>query len=144
MKKMLNRSILQGRLCADPELKQTASGTSVCSFRIAVERNFADKDGNRQADFIDIVAWKGTAEFICKYFSKGNMILLEGSIQTRSYEDKNGNKRTAVEVVADQVYFCESKRREAETAAQDAESSYSQGQQADFQEIDGDSSDLPF
>lgn len=142
MKKMLNRSILQGRLCADPELKQTASGTSVCSFRIAVERNFSDRDGKRQADFIDIVAWKGTAEFICKHFSKGSMILLDGSIQTRSYEDKNGNKRTAVEVVAGQVYFCESKRMEP--AAQDAELSYSQGQQEDFQEIDGDSSDLPF
>ena len=140
---MLNKSILQGRLCADPELKQTASGTSVCSFRIAVERNFADKDGNRQADFIDIVAWKGTAEFICKHFSKGSMILLDGSIQTRSYEDKNGNKRTAVEVVADQVYFCERKRKE-EPAAQDAEMSYSQGQQEDFQEIDENSSDLPF
>lgn len=140
---MLNRSILQGRLCADPELKQTASGTSVCSFRIAVERNFPDRDGNRKADFMDIVAWKGTAEFLCKHFFKGSMILLEGFIQTRKYEDRNGNQRTSVEVVAEHVYFCEGKRKE-QPAAQDAETSYSQGQQVDFQEVDGDSEDLPF
>lgn len=103
---MLNKVILMGRLTASPELKTTSSGTSVTSFCLAVERNFADKStGKRAADFINIVAWRGTAELICKYFAKGRLIALEGSIQTRSYEDKNGNKRTAFEVIADNVYF---------------------------------------
>lgn len=134
---MLNRSILQGRLCADPELKQTASGTYVCSFRIAVERNFSGHDGNRQADFIDIVAWKGTAEFICKHFYKGSMILLEGSIQTRKYEDRNGNQRTSVEVVANTVYFGGEKRDNVSQFPQDAPKSVDV-------EPDLDSEDLPF
>jgi len=106
---MLNRVILMGRLTANPEHKQTPSGISVTSFSIAVDRNFSGKDGNRQTDFINIVAWRSTADFICRYFTKGQMIALEGSIQTRNYEDKNGNKRTAFEVVADQVYFTGSK-----------------------------------
>lgn len=108
---MLNKAILMGRLTADPEAKQTPNGASVTSFSIAVERNFADKQtGKRAADFINIVAWRGTAELICKYFSKGRMIALEGSIQTRNYEDKNGNKRTAFEIIADSVYFTGEKK----------------------------------
>lgn len=103
---MLNVVALMGRLVADPELKHTQNGIAVCGFRVAVDRNFPDRDGNRQADFIGIVAWRQTAEFVCKYFSKGQMIALRGSIQARNYEDKNGSKRTAVEVVADQVSFC--------------------------------------
>lgn len=106
---MLNVVALMGRLVADPELKTTPSGISVTSFRIAVDRNVADSSGQRQADFIDIVAWRGTGEFVCKYFGKGQMIALQGHIQTRNYEDKQGNKRTAVEVVADNVSFCGSK-----------------------------------
>lgn len=106
---MLNKAILMGRLTTDPEHKQTASGVSVVSFSIAVDRNFSNADGSRQTDFINIVAWRSTADFICKYFSKGRMIVVEGAIQTRNYEDKNGNKRTAFEVVADQVYFGDSK-----------------------------------
>ena len=105
---MLNRAILMGRLVADPELRQTPNGVSVCSFRIAVDRNYS-RDRERQTDFIDIVAWRQTAEFVSRYFTKGKMIIIEGSIQTRNYEDKNGNKRTAVEVVADNVQFGESK-----------------------------------
>ncbi len=102
---MLNRSILMGRLTSDPELKQTPNGIFVTSFSIAVNRNY-----NRDiTDFINIVAWRNTAEFICRYFKKGQLVALEGSIQTRNYEDKTGNKRTAFEVVADQVYFAESK-----------------------------------
>ena len=101
---MLNACILMGRLTADPELRTTQSGKSVTSFSMAVERDF-QQDGERQADFIDVVAWRGTAEFICKYFRKGRMIAVVGRIQTRTYTDKDGNKRKATEVVADKVSF---------------------------------------
>lgn len=107
---MLNVAVLMGRLVADPELRHTQSDTAVCSFRVAVDRNFASKSGERQTDFIDVVAWRQTAEFVCRYFTKGQMIAVNGSIQTRPWEDKQGNKRTAVEVVADNVSFCGSKR----------------------------------
>lgn len=107
---MLNVAVLMGRLVATPELRHTQSDIPVCSFRIAVDRNFSGKSGERQADFIDIVAWRNTALFVSKYFQKGQMIAVNGSIQTRSYEDKQGNKRTAVEVVADNVSFCGSKK----------------------------------
>ena len=106
---MINRAILMGRLTADPELRQTTNGTPVCSFTVAVDRNFSDRNGDRQTDFLDVVAWKGTAEFVSQYFSKGKMIIVEGAIQTRSYEDRNGNKRKAVEIVADNVQFGEPK-----------------------------------
>lgn len=103
---MLNRVILMGRMVADPELKQTPNGVSVATFRLAVERNYQPKDSNeRLCDFISCIAWRQTGEFITRYFSKGSMIAIEGSIQTRQYQDKNGNKRTAVEVIADQAYF---------------------------------------
>lgn len=102
---MLNSVCLIGRLTADPELKRTPSGTSVCSFCIAVDRDFKGRDGERQADFINISAWRATAEFIEKYFVKGQSISVHGSIQTRRYRDKNGNNRTIYEVVADSVYF---------------------------------------
>lgn len=151
---MLNRVILMGRLTADPEQKSTPSGVSVTSFSIAVERNFVDKaTGNRQADFINIVAWRGTAELICKYFNKGSMIALEGSIQTRNYEDKNGNKRTAFEVVAEQVYFTGGKN---ESAARPTSTNFPTPESfpepakgtgfsiGDFEEIDTDDSELPF
>lgn len=148
---MLNKAILMGRLTADPEAKQTSNGASVTSFSIAVERNFADKQtGKRAADFINIVAWRGTAELICKYFSKGRMIALEGSIQTRNYEDKNGNKRTAFEIIADSVYFTGEKKDDNASSnganfpppppAQTPNLPFSIG---DFEEIEtGD--DLPF
>ena len=102
---MINRAILMGR----PELRQTPSKTPVCTFTVAVERRFSDRNGERQTDFLDVVAWKGTAEFVAQYFSKGKMIIVEGSVQTRSYEDRNGNKRKAVEIVADNVQFGEPK-----------------------------------
>lgn len=114
---MLNIAALMGRLTADPELRTTQSGLSVISFRIAVDRNTADSSGSRQTDFIDIVAWRGTAEFVCKYFTKGQMIAVNGSIQTRSYEDKQGNKRTVVEVVAANVNFCGSKNEDSTHSA---------------------------
>ena len=141
---MLNRAILMGRLVADPELRQTQSGVSVCSFRIAVDRRFTSNNGERQADFIDIVAWRQAAEFVSRYFSKGKMIIVEGSIQTRSYEDKHGNKRTAVEVVADGVQFGESKNASQASPAPPAASQPATEASGGFSELDGDSDDLPF
>lgn len=109
---MLNVVALMGRLVYDPELKTTQPGTSVCSFRIAVDRSFARQGEERKADFIDVTAWRQTTEFVCKYFQKGGMIAIEGSLQTRQYQDKNGNSRTATEVLASQVSFCGGKAAE--------------------------------
>ena len=102
---MLNVVAIMGRLVADPELRTTPQGTNVCSFRIACDRNFARQGEQRQADFIDIVAWRQQAEFVSKYFQKGSLIAIEGSLQTRQYQDKNGNNRTAIEFVVDNIYF---------------------------------------
>lgn len=104
----MNKAILMGRLTRDPEMKTTANGTSTVSFTIAVNRRFV-KEGQQQADFISCVAWRTTAEFICKYFRKGSMIAAVGSIQTRSWDDKNGGKRYATEVLVDEAYFTGSK-----------------------------------
>lgn len=106
---MLNCAIIMGRLTADPELRTTASGLSVTSFSVAVDRRFQRQGEEKQTDFINVVAWRQTAEFVSRYFHKGSMIAVQGSIQTRNYEDKNGNKRTAVKIVADNVSFCGSK-----------------------------------
>lgn len=106
---MLNRAIMMGRLCADPELKKTQSGVSVCSFRIAVDRDYGKKE-EKETDFFDVVAWRATAEFICKFFSKGRMIVAEGRMQTRPWTDKDGNKRVTTELVVDNAYFGDSKR----------------------------------
>ncbi|MCI8539593.1 MAG: single-stranded DNA-binding protein [Oscillospiraceae bacterium] len=106
---MLNRSVMMGRLCADPELRTTQSDIPVCTFRIAVERDFSKGD-EKKADFFDVVAWRSTAEFVCKYFAKGRMIVTDGRMQTRDWVDKNNNKRTTTELVADHVYFGEGKR----------------------------------
>lgn len=108
----MNIAILTGRLTADPELKTTPNGVSVCSFSIAVDRKYKQGE-ERQADFINIVAWRGTAEFVSKHFSKGSAIGIEGSIQTRKYTDKNGNNRTAFEIVANNVHFIDSKRSQS-------------------------------
>lgn len=102
---MMNVICLQGRLVRNPELKQTNSGVAVANFTIAVQRNTKNQNGERESDFIDIVCWRHTAEFVSKYISKGDLVCLNGSLQTRSYEDKNGNKRKAFEVVADNVHF---------------------------------------
>lgn len=102
---MLNIIALMGRIVAEPELRHTPNGVATCTFRIAVDRNFVRAGEERKADFIDIVTWRKTAEFVCKYFGKGSLIAVNGSLQTRNYEDKNGNKRTAYEVVADNVHF---------------------------------------
>ena len=108
---MLNHITIMGRLTRDPELRRTGSGVAVASFRVAVDRDFAPKDGGeRKADFIDCVAWRQTGEFISKYFTKGRMIVVSGRLQIRSWTDKDGNKRRTAEVVADNCYFGDSKR----------------------------------
>ena len=136
---MFNLVVLTGRITADPELKTTTNGTNVTTFSIAVERSYRSGE-ERQTDFINIVAWRKTAEFITKYFKKGNLIGIEGSIQTRRYQDKNGNNRTAFEVIANNVQFVESKR---EAGAEGA--SFSNADVNDFAEMDAvDDSDLPF
>ena len=107
---MLNKIILMGRLCADPELRRTGSGTAVTSFSLACDRDFKSQSGEKETDFIEVVAWKNTAEFVSKYFSKGRMAVVEGRLQIRDWTDKAGNKRTTAEVVADNVYFADSKQ----------------------------------
>lgn len=144
----LNVVALIGRLVADPELRHTPNGVATCTFRIAADRSYS-KDGERKADFIDIVTWRQTAEFVCKYFHKGSMIAVNGSIQTRNYEDKNGNKRTAFEVVAEGVHFASTAREAPKVDAQRTPEPFKTNaaaadvQQDDFAVID-DSEDLPF
>lgn len=153
---MFNKAILIGRLTADPELKQTTSGTYVLNFQIAVDRRFRGQDGERKADFISIVCWRQQAEFVSKYFHKGDAIGIEGNIQTRNYEDRQGNKRTAVEVVADNVFFVGGKSSNngggsaympAQAAvpapAPAAPVAYASGAASDFEEVETDN-DLPF
>ena len=135
----LNKVILIGHMTADPELKTTPSGVSVCSFSIGVNRRFS-KEGEQKTDFINIVAWRNTAEFVAKYFRKGNAICICGSLQTRSWTDNNGNKRYATEVIADEASFVESKK-DSSTASDDL--GYTPTANAQFEEISGDD-DLPF
>ncbi|MBQ8348311.1 MAG: single-stranded DNA-binding protein [Ruminococcus sp.] len=112
---MINKVILMGRLTADPELRQTQSGISSCRFTVAVDRRFADKNtGERKADFINVIAWRQQAEFVSRYFSKGRMIIVEGSIQNNNYTDSNGVKHYGYDVVADNVSFGESKAAAAQ------------------------------
>ena len=142
---MFNKAIFVGRLTADAELKQTPNGVSVTSFSIAVARSHAPKGGERQTDFLDIVAWRQTAEFICRYFTKGKAILIEGSIQTRTYTDKSGQNRRAWEIVADSAHFVESKNASGGNPAPAPAPApeYSSGGVDDFADIDDDG-DFPF
>ena len=150
---MLNVVAIMGRLVADPELRTTGNGTNVCSFRIACDRNFAQQGQERQADFIDVVAWRQSAEFVTKYFQKGSHVAVEGSLQSRQYQDKNGNNRTAVEVVARQINFAGSKKPGGQPVDDGGEAppkdyrepapAYSQGSADDFAVI-SDDDDLPF
>lgn len=108
---MLNKTVLMGRFTADPELRKTTGGTSCCSFSLAVERDGKPgEDGKRATDFIDFVAWRGTAEFICKYYSKGRMAVVEGRLQTRTWKDRHDQSRKSTEVVVDNIYFGDSKK----------------------------------
>lgn len=139
---MLNRIVLMGRLTRDPELRRTGSGTAVSSFSIAVDRDFKGQGGEKETDFIDIVAWRNTAEFVSKYFTKGRMAVVEGRLQIRDWKDKEGNNRRSAEVVADNVYFGDSKRDGDAVGG-----SYTGGQTAqsgEFREIDEDDGKLPF
>ena len=164
---MLNHIVIMGRLTRDPELRYTQAGVAVASLRVAVDRDYQPKDGGeRQTDFIDVVAWRQTGEFVSKYFTKGSMIAVSGRLQMRDWTDRDGNKRTSAEIVADNVYFGESRRsreesgngssyRPADTRRQDGYSgsdysSYSSdfnntpsGSSA-FQELDDGDGELPF
>ena len=155
---MLNHIVLMGRLTRDPELRRTGSGIAVASFTLAVDRDFAAQGAERETDFVDIVAWRNTAEFVSRYFTKGRMAVVTGRLQIRNWTDKEGNKRRSAEVVADNVYFGESKRRDGGDASRPAAPSASapahrgsyggydnvpQGGSA-FSELDDDDGDLPF
>ena len=140
---MFNLVVLTGRLTADPELKYTPNNIPVTSFSIAVSRPYKSGEES-QADFINIVAWRQRAEFITKYFSKGSMIGIEGSIQTRKFTDKEGKNRTAFEVVANNVQFVEAKRDGGTSAAGDAPVSFSNASSNEFTELGGSDEDLPF
>ena len=133
---MLNRIVLMGRLTRDPELRHTGSGTAVASFSLAVDRDFKSQDGEKETDFIDIVAWRSTADFVSKYFTKGRMAVVEGRLQIRDWKDKDGNNRRSAEVVADHVYFGDSKK-DAEMPAQSNSSGGA------FSEVEDDG-ELPF
>lgn len=114
---MLNKIILMGRLTRDPELRRTQGGTAVTSFSIAVDRDFKSQNGEKETDFIDIVVWRSTAEFVSKYFTKGRMAVVEGRLQIRDWTDRDGGKRRTAEVVADNVYFGDSRRNGADAPA---------------------------
>lgn len=141
---MLNCAVIMGRLTADPELRTTPSGLSVTSFTVAVERAYAKQGEERQTDFIDCVAWRQTADFVTRFFRKGSMIAVQGAIQVRSFEDKNGNKRKAVEIIVDNASFCGSKAESGASAAPAARpAAYQNAGSEDFNSI-SQSDDLPF
>lgn len=138
---MLNRIVLMGRLTRDPELRRTQSGTAVVSFSIACDRDYAAQGAERETDFIDIVAWRGTAEFVEKYFSKGRMIVVGGRLQIRNWQDKEGNKRRSAEILADSVYFGDSKR-DGDGGKTKGEPTYDPTGR--FSQLADDDSELPF
>lgn len=156
---MLNVVAIMGRLVADPQLRQTTTGKNVASFRIACDRGRRDANGQNQADFFDVVAWERSAEFVCRYFQKGSLIAVDGRLQSRQYQDKNGNNRQVVEIVAQNISFTGSKSQNqgmgapamsapapaeyARPAAQPAAPAYSAGSNDDFALIE-DEGDLPF
>lgn len=131
---MLNKIFIMGRLTRDPELRRTQGGNAVTSFALAVDRDFKSADGTKETDFIDVVAWRNTAEFAAKYFTKGRMAVVEGRLQMRDWTDKEGNKRRSAEVVADNIYFGDSKREDAPVG----------NSAPTFEEIEDDGGDLPF
>ena len=142
---MLNKIIIMGRLTIDPELRRTGSGTAVTSFSLACDRDFKSQSGEKETDFIEVVAWKNTAEFISKYFSKGRMAVVEGRLQIRDWTDKDGKKRTTAEVVADNVYFADSKRSESNDNQKENFNALSGRLSDDFVPIsEEDTSELPF
>jgi len=150
---MLNHIVVMGRLGRDPELRHTQSGTAVASFTLAVDRDFKDKDtGERTTDWIDCVAWRSTGEFVSKYFSKGRMAVVEGRLQIREWTDKEGNKRRSAEIIANSVYFGDSKPKDGQDAGgknakgnDDFElpADFASGRSS-FEDMDDDDGDLPF
>ena len=150
---MLNKIILMGRLTRDPELRKTGNGTAVTSFTLAVDRDYKPQDGARETDFIDVVAWRSTAEFVSKYFTKGRMAVVEGRLQIRDWTDRDGGKRRSAEVIADNVYFGDSKREGGSdyspapaygTPAPSRGYAAPAGGQSDFAEIGEEDGELPF
>ena len=161
---MLNHIVLMGRLTRDPELRRTGSGVAVESFTLAVDRDYAVQGAEKETDFVDIVAWRNTAEFVSKYFTKGRMAVVSGRLQIRNWQDKEGNKRRSAEVVADNVYFGDSKRDSADGGSFNQSQGYAQSfnqipqqQQpayqapqnvsaapSDFSMLSDDDPDLPF
>ena len=150
---MLNKIIIMGRLTRDPELRRTQSGTAVTSFSLAVDRDFKSQSGEKETDFIDIVAWRGTAEFVSKYFTKGRMAVVEGRLQIRDWTDRDGGKRRSAEVIADNVDFGDSKREGGSdyspapaygTPAPSRGYAAPAGGQSDFAEIGEEDGELPF
>lgn len=152
---MLNHITIMGRMTRDPELRRTGSGVAVASFTLAVDRDQKPKDGERETDFIDCVAWRNTAEFVSKYFTKGRMAVASGRLQIRNYTDKDGNKRRAAEVVAESVYFADSKKEESNSNSASDSGGYGGGYNApeypgypapdsDFATLDDDDAQLPF
>lgn len=139
----LNKIILMGRLTRDPELKRTTSGTAVTSFTLAVDRDYKPQDGERGTDFIDCTAWRSTAEFVFKYFSKGRMAVVDGRLQIRDWTDRDGGKRRSAEVVADNVYFGDSKR-DSDSGTVPSYSAPAPGGQTDFAEIGEEDGEIPF
>ena len=141
----LNVVAIMGRLAADPQMRQTQAGKSVCSFRIACDRGRKDANGQNQTDWLDVVAWDNTAIFVEKYFPKGSMIAVTGRLQSRNYQDKNGNNRTAIEIVANQVSFCGEKKQDAKSfrPANENALNFAQGGNDEFVPVE-DADDLPF
>ena len=148
---MLNKIFIMGRLTRDPELRRTQSGTAVTSFSLAVDRDYKSQSGEKETDFIDVVAWRSTAEFAAKYFTKCRMAVVEGRLQIRDWKDKDGNNRRSAEVVADNIYFGDSKRDGAGSdyaapayGAPMGGYSAPMGGSSAFAEIDEEDGDLPF
>ncbi len=158
---MLNHIVLMGRLTRDPELRHTGTGTAVASFTLAVDRDFKNQNGEKETDFIDIVAWRSTAEYVSKYFTKGRMAVVTGRLQIRNWTDKEGGKRRSAEVIADNVYFGDSKKESggyseygsfappiqtapAPEAKPDIYTAARQPTTNDFSMLDSSDSDLPF
>lgn len=145
---MLNHIDIMGRMVRDPELRHTQNGVAVCSFTLAADRDYKGDDGKYGVDFVDVVAWRATGEFVAKYFAKGRMAVVSGRLQSRKYQDRSGNNRTAWEVLAENVYFGGDSRRETAPAPSDADAPPAPASAAapvqDFAPMEDDDSELPF
>lgn len=137
----MNRVTIMGRLTSDPDFRRLTSGIPCASFTLAVERDHSSKeDGSRETDFLDVVAWRNTADFATKYLAKGRMVAVDGRLQSRNWEDKSGNRRKSVEIIAERIYFADSKR----TDERPAQTTYAPAEPTGFAEVSGDDSELPF